>query len=43
MSTTLPAAYALARLPVPGKSPILLGIVAGSAFPQIATVTRCIC
>jgi multiple sugar transport system permease protein len=35
----LPAAYALARLPVPGKSAILLGIVAGSAFPQIATVS----
>ena len=33
------AAYALARLPVPGKSLILLGIVAGSAFPQIATVS----
>ena len=34
----LSAAYALARLPVPAKGPILLGIVAGSAFPQIATV-----
>jgi multiple sugar transport system permease protein len=33
------AAYALARLPVPGKGMILLGIVAGSAFPQIATVS----
>jgi multiple sugar transport system permease protein len=33
------AAYALARLPVPGKNLILLGIVAGSAFPQIATVS----
>lgn len=33
------AAYALARLPVPGKKLILLGIVAGSAFPQIATVS----
>ena len=33
------AAYALARLPVPGKSFIMLGIVAGSAFPQIATVS----
>ena len=33
------AAYALARLPVPGKSLILLGIVAGRAFPQIATVS----
>jgi len=33
------AAYAIARLPVPGKRLILLGIVAGSAFPQIATVS----
>jgi len=33
------AAYALARLPVPAKGLILLGIVAGSAFPQIATVS----
>jgi ABC-type glycerol-3-phosphate transport system permease component len=33
------AAYALARLPVPGKGIVLLGIVAGSAFPQIATVS----
>ena len=33
------AAYALARLPVPGKSFIMLGIIAGSAFPQIATVS----
>jgi multiple sugar transport system permease protein len=33
------AAYAIARLPVPGKGVILLGIVAGSAFPQIATVS----
>jgi multiple sugar transport system permease protein len=33
------AAYALARLPVPGKGLIMLGIVAGSAFPQIATVS----
>ena len=33
------AAYALARLPVPGKNLILLGIIAGSAFPQIATVS----
>jgi multiple sugar transport system permease protein len=32
------AAYAIARLPVPGKTVILLGIIAGSAFPQIATV-----
>jgi multiple sugar transport system permease protein len=34
----LPAAYALARLPVPGKPAILLAIVASTAFPQIATV-----
>ena len=32
-------AYALARFPVPGKSVILLGIVAGTAFPQIAIVS----
>jgi multiple sugar transport system permease protein len=35
----LPGAYALARLPVPGRSAILLGIVAGTAFPQIAVVS----
>jgi multiple sugar transport system permease protein len=33
------AAYAIARLPVPGKGVLLLGIVAGTAFPQIATVS----
>jgi len=33
------AAYALARLPIPAKGAILLAIVAGSAFPQIATVS----
>ena len=32
-------AYALARFPVPGKGAILLGIVAGTAFPQIAIVS----
>jgi ABC-type glycerol-3-phosphate transport system permease component len=32
-------AYALARFPVPGKRAILLGIVAGTAFPQIAIVS----
>lgn len=32
-------AYALARLPVPGKGALLLGIVASTAFPQIATVS----
>jgi multiple sugar transport system permease protein len=35
----LPAAYALARLPVPGRRLLLLGIVASTAFPQIATVS----
>jgi multiple sugar transport system permease protein len=30
------AAYALARFPVPGKSLILLAVLAGKAFPQIA-------
>jgi ABC-type glycerol-3-phosphate transport system permease component len=32
-------AYALARLPVPGKGLILLAVVAGTAFPQIAIVS----
>jgi multiple sugar transport system permease protein len=31
-------AYALARLPVPGRGLILLGMIAATAFPQIATV-----
>ena len=35
----LPAAYAIARLPVPGKGVLLLAIVASTAFPQIATVS----
>jgi multiple sugar transport system permease protein len=35
----LPAAYALARLPVAGRRGLLLGIVACTAFPQIATVS----
>src|SRR5207244_10193155 len=35
----LPAAYALARLPVAGRRALLLGIVACTAFPQIATVS----
>lgn len=30
--------YALARLPVPGRRPIMLGIVLSTAFPAIATV-----
>jgi ABC-type glycerol-3-phosphate transport system permease component len=33
------AAYALARLPVPGARVILVGLVAGTAFPQIAIVS----
>ncbi|PYN10162.1 MAG: sugar ABC transporter permease [Candidatus Rokuibacteriota bacterium] len=33
-----PGAYALARLPVPGKHALLLGIVACTAFPQVAIV-----
>lgn len=33
------AAYALARLPVPGKMALLLGVVAATALPQIATVS----
>ena len=35
----VPAAYGFARLPVPGKSVLLLAIVASTAFPQIATVS----
>lgn len=35
----LVGAYALARLPVLGKRALLLGIVASTAFPQIATVS----
>ena len=31
----VPGAYALARLPVPGKHALLLGIVACTAFPQV--------
>jgi multiple sugar transport system permease protein len=33
------AAYALVRLPVPGRRVILLGMIAATAFPQIATVS----
>jgi multiple sugar transport system permease protein len=33
------AAYAIARLPLPAKSWLLLGVVAATAFPQIATVS----
>ena len=35
----VPAAYALARLPVPGRSALLLAIVGCTSFPQIATVS----
>ena len=31
-------AYALARLPVPGRRPVMLGVVMSTAFPAIATV-----
>lgn len=33
-----PGAYALARLPVPGRGAIRLGVVMSTAFPAIATV-----
>jgi ABC-type glycerol-3-phosphate transport system permease component len=33
-----PGAYALARLPVPGKRALLLVVVACTAFPQVTTV-----
>jgi len=35
----LSGAYALARLPVPGTNALLLALVAGTAFPQIAIVS----
>ena len=35
----LPAAYALARLPIPGRRVLLLAIVGSTAFPKIATVS----
>ena len=35
----VPAAYAIARLPVPGKGLLLLVVIASTAFPQIATVS----
>ena len=35
----LPAAYALARLPIPAKSLLLLVVIASTAFPQITTVS----
>jgi multiple sugar transport system permease protein len=39
LAVGVPAAYALARLPVPGRGALMLAIVAGTAFPQIATVS----
>jgi multiple sugar transport system permease protein len=35
----VPAAYGVARLPVPGKRLLLLVVIACTAFPQIATVS----
>jgi multiple sugar transport system permease protein len=35
----LPAAYAIARLPMRGRRLLMLGIVASTALPQIATVS----
>jgi multiple sugar transport system permease protein len=35
----LPAAYAIARLPLPAKSLLLLVVIASTAFPQITTVS----
>jgi len=35
----LPAAYAVARLPVRGRRALLLGVVGSTALPQIATVS----
>ena len=35
----VPAAYALATLRVPGAGALMLGVVASTAFPQIATVS----
>ena len=39
LSLGLAAAYGFARFPVPGRRVLLLLIVAGTAFPQIATVS----
>jgi multiple sugar transport system permease protein len=39
LAAGVPAAYAVARLPLPGKRFLLLAIVASTAFPQIATVS----
>jgi multiple sugar transport system permease protein len=40
LATTLGAlgGYALGRLPVPGRRALMLGVVAGTAFPAVATV-----
>src|SRR5206468_2306909 len=38
LAVGVPGAYAVARLPLPGKRWLLLAIVASTAFPQIATV-----
>ncbi|HEU5195033.1 MAG TPA: carbohydrate ABC transporter permease [Methylomirabilota bacterium] len=35
----LPAAYAIARLPIPAKNLLLLVVIASTAFPQITTVS----
>jgi ABC-type glycerol-3-phosphate transport system permease component len=35
----VPAAYAVARLPIPGKRLLLLLVIASTAFPQISTVS----
>jgi len=39
LAVGVPGAYAIARLPLPGKGALLLAIVASTAFPQIATVS----
>jgi ABC-type glycerol-3-phosphate transport system permease component len=39
LSLSVLGGYALARLPVPGKGALLLGIIASTALPQIATVS----
>ena len=39
LALALPAAYALARLPIAGRRTLLLAIVGSTAFPQIATVS----
>ena len=39
LAVGVPGAYAIARLPLPGKGALLLAIVESTAFPQIATVS----